>query len=109
MKFDALKTSPGRLRVTGWWEGWSFLLLLGVAMPLKYFADWPLGVRVVGMAHGVLFMLYLAAALQAAMEHDWRWKRTALVLVASVLPAGPFVVDARVLRAAEAEAAAKGE
>jgi len=108
MKFAALKTSLGRLRVIGWWEGWSFLVLLGVAMPLKYFADWPLGVRVVGMAHGGLFMLYLAAALQAALEHDWPWKRTAWVLVASVLPAGPFVVDARVLRAAEAEAAAKG-
>jgi len=109
MKFAALKTSLGRLRIIGWWEGWSFLVLLGVAMPLKYFADWPLGVRVVGMAHGGLFMLYLAAALQAALEHDWPWKRTAWVLVASVLPAGPFVVDARVLRAAEAEAAAKAE
>lgn len=108
MKLASLKTSLGRLRVVGWWEGWSFLLLLGVAMPLKYLADWPLGVRVVGMAHGVLFMLYLLAALQAALEHGWPWKRTALVLAASVLPAGPFVVDARVLRAAEAEAAAAG-
>lgn len=107
MKNSSLKTSLGRLRCIGWWEGWSFLLLLGVAMPLKYFADWPLGVRVVGMAHGVLFMLYLVAALQAALEHDWPWKRTALVLAASVLPAGPFVVDARVLRAAEVEAAGK--
>lgn len=95
---DALKTSLGRLRVVGYWEGASFLVLLLVAMPLKYFAGWPQGVRVVGMAHGILFILYVWAALQAAMERDWPWKRTAAVLVASVLPAGPFVVDAKILR-----------
>ena len=82
----------------GWWEGWSFLLLLGVAMPLKYFAGMPMAVSVVGMAHGVLFMLYIVAAIQAALEQNWPWKRTALVLLASVLPAGPFVVEARLLR-----------
>jgi integral membrane protein len=93
-----LKTSLGRLRVVGWGEGVSFLVLLGVAMPLKYFAGWPLAVRVVGMAHGVLFILYVIAAIQAALKHDWHWKRTVLVLAASVLPAGPFVVDAKILR-----------
>jgi integral membrane protein len=95
---QSLKTSLGRLRVIGWWEGISFLLLLGVAMPLKYLAGWPQAVRVVGMAHGILFLLYVWAAIQAALERNWPWKRTALVLVASVLPAGPFVVDARILK-----------
>lgn len=94
----ALKTALGRLRVVGWWEGVSFLLLLGVAMPLKYFAGEPEAVRVVGMAHGVLFLLYVLAAIQAAVEYNWPWKRTALVLAASVLPAGPFIVDAKLLR-----------
>jgi integral membrane protein len=94
----SLKTTLGRLRVIGWLEGASFLLLLGVAMPLKYFAGWPTGVRVVGMAHGVLFLLYVVAAIQAALDRDWPWKRTAWVLVASLLPAGPFVVDAKILR-----------
>jgi len=95
---QSMKTSLGRLRVIGWWEGVSFLLLLGVAMPLKYFADWPLAVRYVGMAHGILFLLYVWAAIQAALDHHWSWKRTAPVLAASLLPAGPFVVDARILR-----------
>jgi integral membrane protein len=99
------KTSLGRLRVIGWWEGVSFLVLLGIAMPLKYFADWPQAVRVVGMAHGVLFLLYLWAAIQAALDHNWTWKRTALVLVASLLPAGPFVVEAKILREEEAKEA----
>lgn len=95
---DSLKTPLGRLRVIGFWEGLSFLVLLGIAMPLKYFAGWPDAVRVVGMAHGVLFMLYLAAAIQAANEYDWPWRRTALVFIASVLPGGPFVIEAKVLR-----------
>ncbi len=94
----ALKTTLGRLRFIGFWEAVSFLVLLLIAMPLKYFADWPLAVRVVGMAHGILFMLYVLAAIQAAVERDWPWKKTALVLAASLVPAGPFVVDAKVLR-----------
>ena len=93
-----IKTSIGRLRVIGIWEGVSFLVLLGIAMPLKYVYGEPGAVRVVGMAHGVLFMLYVGAAIQAALEHKWAWKRTALVLLASLLPAGPFVVDAKLLR-----------
>ena len=101
-----LKTTLGRLRFIGWWEGVSFLVLLGIAMPLKYLAGWPQAVRIVGMAHGILFMLYVLAAIQAALEHDWPWKRTALVLLASVLPAGPFIIDAKILRT---EAARTGE
>lgn len=93
-----LKTSIGRLRVVGFWEGVSFLVLLGIAMPLKYWAGEPLAVRVVGMAHGILFLAYVWCAVQTAVEHSWTWRRTALVLVASLLPAGPFVVDAKVLR-----------
>ncbi len=95
---QGLKTSLGRLRIIGFWEGISFLVLLGIAMPLKYFAGWPQAVRVVGMAHGILFLLYIWAAIQAALEHNWTWKRTALVLVASLLPAGPFIVDKKILR-----------
>ena len=95
---DWFKTSLGRLRVIGWGEGLSFLLLLGIAMPLKYWFGQPGYVRVVGMAHGALFLLYVAAAWQAAMIQEWAWRRTALVFLASLLPAGPFVVEAKLLR-----------
>lgn len=43
-------------------------------------------------------MFYILAAIQTALERNWPWKRTALVLVANMLPAGPFVVDAKILR-----------
>lgn len=95
---DWMKTSLGRLRVIGFWEGVSFLVLVLIAMPLKYFLDSPAAVRVIGMAHGILFLAYVSAAIQAAVEHDWPWKRTAAVLLASLLPAGPFIVDAKFLR-----------
>jgi integral membrane protein len=93
-----LRTPLGRLRVIGFWEGVSFLVLLCIAMPLKYFAGWPDAVRVVGMAHGVLFILYVAAALHATVSYQWSWRRAAAILAASVLPAGPFIVDAKLLR-----------
>ena len=92
------KTALGRLRWIGWWEGMSFLVLLGIAMPLKYWAGWPLAVRVVGMAHGVLFVLYVIAAFQAAWQYRWAPSRTGMVLLASLIPGGPFFIDARILR-----------
>lgn len=102
-----LTTVLGRLRLVGFLEGLSFLLLLGVAMPLKYLADRPEAVRVVGMAHGVLFLLYLAATLQAALEFRWSWKQTLLIAAASLLPFGPFYADSRWLKPMESAAAAK--
>ena len=93
-----LSTPLSRLRVTGLLEGASFLLLLFVAMPLKYFAGQPLAVRYVGMAHGVLFLLYLLAVVPVALDHRWSWKTTALAMLASLLPGGPFVFDAKVLK-----------
>lgn len=93
-----LNTTLGRLRLIGLLEGISFVLLLGIAMPLKYFAGEPAAVRIVGMAHGVLFLLYLLAAWLAHVEYNWPLKRTALLALASLLPFGPFVADRRILR-----------
>jgi integral membrane protein len=93
-----LATPLSRLRFVGILEGVSYLLLLGVAMPLKYFMGEPLAVRVVGMAHGVLFMLYLLALVPVALDHKWSLKTVALGVLASIRPAGPFVFDHMVLR-----------
>ena len=93
-----ITTTIGRLRLIGFLEGVSFLLLLGVAMPLKYLADQPEAVRVVGMAHGLLFLLYLWATIVAALEYKWTWGRTLLVAAASLFPFGPFYADVRWLK-----------
>lgn len=97
----SLATPLARLRLVGLLEGVSFLVLLLIAMPLKYLADQPLAVRYVGMAHGILFMLYLLALVPVALDRRWSWKTCAFAVLASVLPGGPFVFDARVLRPLE--------
>ena len=97
--FGAMLATPlSRLRFVGILEGVSYLLLLGVAMPLKYFMGEPLAVRAVGMAHGVLFMLYLLALVPVALDYKWSWKTVGLGVLASIMPAGPFVFDHKVLR-----------
>ena len=79
-------------------EGVSFLVLLGIAMPLKYFAGMPQMVRVVGMAHGLLFLLFVAAVFQVAFALRWPLMRVMGALAASVVPFGPFILDAHLRR-----------
>jgi integral membrane protein len=74
-------------------EGLSFVVLLFVAMPLKYWAGLPLAVRVVGMVHGLLFVLFIGMLFRAAVERDWPMKRWGLALLSSLLPFGTFVFD----------------
>jgi integral membrane protein len=93
-----LKTPVGRLRLVGFCEGVSFLVLLGVAMPLKYLANLPQAVLVVGWVHGLLFMLFVAAVANVAAADRWPRGRVLLALAAAVLPFGPFVLDARLRR-----------
>ena len=93
----------GRLRVVGFWEGWSYLLLLGIAMPLKYWAGMPGFVRVIGMAHGLLFVAYIAALGVTARAATFPLSRTAALFVASLLPFGPFVADRGLARDLEPE------
>lgn len=95
---NALKHPIGRLRIIGQLEGLSFLVLLAVAMPLKYLAGLPAAVKLVGWCHGVLFVAFCVALAQAAWTARWPIRRAASVLVAAFLPFGPFVIDARLRR-----------
>ena len=94
-----MRRSPiGRLRLVGLFEGISFLVLLVIAMPLKYVAGLPGPVLVVGWAHGAVFILYLLAVAHAALADRWSPLKILAALVASVVPFGPFVFDAWLLR-----------
>lgn len=88
-----------RFRKVALLEGVSFLVLLGIAMPLKYMAGYPLPVRVVGLAHGVLFVLYVALVFQLFLNKSWSIARVAEALVLSVVPFGTFVLDRRLEQA----------
>jgi integral membrane protein len=90
-----MTTHGSFLRSVALTEGVSFLLLLGIAMPLKYLADMPGPVKVVGWAHGVLFILLVALLAHAVAKRGWSVSRAGMVFVSALLPFGPFVVDRR--------------
>lgn len=74
-------------------EGLSFLVLLFIAMPMKYVLDIPMAVTYVGWAHGILFIVYIYTVFPTASKLKWEFGRTFFALVASVLPFGPFIFD----------------
>lgn len=78
-------------------EAISFLVLLGIAMPLKYIWDRPGMVETVGMAHGVLFILYVVFAFIMWKKFDWTPKVLGIVILCSVLPFGPFYAERKYL------------
>ena len=86
------------LRRIGRIEGISFLLLLGIAMPLKYAAGKPSAVKVLGWAHGLLFVIFCISLLQTMRAARWPLGRAALVFLAGLLPFGPFLLDRRLKR-----------
>ncbi len=86
-------------------EAVSYLLLLGVAMPLKYLAGQPLAVRVIGLVHGVLFLALCWALWGVFRKAGWPATRCLLVLAVSFVPVLPFYFDRR-MRRWEGEAAA---
>jgi integral membrane protein len=90
-----------RFRYVAYIEGISYVLLLFVAMPLKYFAGLPLAVRIVGMAHGVLFIAYVVTLALAASQVGWSVRKSALAFLASLVPFATFPLERR-LRAEEA-------
>lgn len=95
-----MKTSINRLRKIGLIEGVSFLVLLLIAMPLKYFANMPEAVKVVGWAHGLLFMLYVAALAHVWLLHRWGFLKLLIAFAASLIPFGPFLLDSRLKKEA---------
>ena len=98
-----LRTPVGRLRVIAFIEGVSYLVLLGVAMPLKYFAGIPEAVKTVGWAHGVLFVLYLLAVAEVYFKRRWPFMRGVWATAAAFVPFGTFLLDAGLRREEQAE------
>lgn len=91
-------TALGRFRFIAFWEGLSFLVLLLIAMPLKYGLGMPQFVRVVGMAHGVLFIAYLYTLAMAALDQRWGLKRIVVAFIASLVPGGTLWLEAKLRR-----------
>lgn len=85
-------------RITSYLEGISYLLLLGVGVPLKYLAGNDVIVKSLGMPHGILFMAYIFLAIIIKQKMNWDTKTMIIVLIASVIPFGTFYVDKEYLQ-----------
>ena len=92
------KTSIGRLRNLGLLEGVSLLILVFIAVPLKYIFEEPTGTKIMGPIHGALFLLFIFNALSVGVEQNWSFKHTTWkVLLACIIPFGTFYVDSKIL------------
>lgn len=74
-------------------EGISFLLLLFVAMPLKYFANMPMAVKIMGGIHGILFVAFVILALKVTGDYRKNFLWLLKAGLASLLPFGTIIMD----------------
>ena len=88
-----MKSRINNLRIIGFIEGVSFVFLLLIAMPLKYYFDLPMAVKITGWIHGLLFVLYILAVLMAIKAMQWNWFSVLIALSASLIPIGTFMLD----------------
>lgn len=92
------KTNIGRLRILGYLEGISLLVLVFIAVPLKYGANDPTFTKMLGPVHGALFLLFIINTLSVGVEQKWRFKDTTWkVILACFIPFGTFYIDRKVL------------
>lgn len=95
---NLFKTRIGRLRIIAILEGISLLVLVFIAVPLKYAFNTPAMVKVMGPVHGSLFLLFLFNTLSVGVEQQWKFKEiTWKVLLACMIPFGTFYIDRKIL------------
>jgi integral membrane protein len=95
---ELLKSGIGRLRIIAFLEGCSLLLLVFIAMPVKYLFKIPEATQAIGMIHGILFVMFVAATLVIAVLHKWNFGRLCMVMASSIFPFGTFYIDRKILR-----------
>lgn len=84
-----------RMRVLGWLEGVSLIVLVFVAMPLKYMGDMPIYVRIAGTIHGIFFPLYCLQLAYVGKKLSWRLDKSLTFFVAALIPFATFMLDGR--------------
>ena len=89
---ELIKTPLGRFRIIAFIEGCSYLLF-GLTMPLKYLYQIPQPNYVVGVIHGVLFLLYMGLLLYVAIVDKWKLPTIIIAFIASLIPFGTFIAD----------------
>lgn len=87
------KNNLKKFRLIAFMEGISYLLLLFIAMPVKYILEEPILVKYVGMGHGILFILFMYFLLVTTIEHKWKLPFIIMAFVASLVPFGTFYLE----------------
>jgi integral membrane protein len=95
---DLIKTSLGRFRIIAFTEGVSYLILLFIAMPLKYVWGQPAAVKNFGSIHGLLFVIYILYVFICKIEYRWNLKKALILLGISIIPFGNFYADKHYLQ-----------
>ena len=85
-------------RIVAFLEGVSYILLLFIAVPIKYLLDDPTYVKLLGMPHGILFVVYIIFSVIGKNKFKWSYKEFFIVSTASLIPFGTFYVDKKYLR-----------
>ena len=94
-----ITTSVGRLRLIAFLEGISLLVLVFIAVPLKYLAHNPSWVKAIGPVHGIFFLLFVFSTLKVGIEQQWSFRKiTWKVLLACFIPFGTFYIDSAILK-----------
>jgi integral membrane protein len=97
---NLLKTALGRLRIVAFLEGCSYVLL-GITMILKYKYAMPQPNYIIGLAHGILFVLYVGLLLQVSLIHRWNLLKIFRAFLASLIPFGTFWADKALFRSTD--------
>ncbi|WP_345947595.1 DUF3817 domain-containing protein [Mucilaginibacter sp. PAMB04274] len=98
---NLIKTSVGRLRLVGYLEGTSLIMLLFIGVPLKYYSNNPVLVKTLGPVHGLLFLYFVISTLSVGVEQNWKFRQiTWKVLIACMIPFGTFYIDYYILKQA---------
>ncbi|MDB5257517.1 MAG: hypothetical protein JWM14_2212 [Chitinophagaceae bacterium] len=91
-------TALGRLRLLAFLEGISLLVLVGIAVPAKYYLHDPSLVKAIGPVHGMLFLLFVINTISLGVAQHWSFKTTTWkVLLACIIPFGTFYIDWKIL------------
>jgi integral membrane protein len=88
-----MKTTMDKFILINFVEGISFLILLFIAMPLKYMFDYPVATKIFGMIHGILFIMFLILLSQAIQKYKFSLKFSLILFIASLIPFGTTWTD----------------
>ena len=84
-------------RLTAFLEGVSYILLLFIAVPIKYLLNEAFYVKILGMPHGILFIIYILFSIIAKIKYNWNFRKFLVISIASLVPFGTFYIDKKYL------------